>query len=226
MDRRALIAAVATVVLGASVGVVASADAPGPLVGATEPVAGRSYTDWEVDWYRWSASLPVVSTDYERCADAGQREPVWFLGGQANIGDKHVLTRNCSIPAGRYLMLGLPALSCSDIYPDRHFPSTARGLQRCARTLWHEFGAAHPQLILDGVPLKPASVRVSTPAFDIRMPATHNIFDAPGRTHGRLAVVGNVALLRPLSPGIHKLVQAIHYPWSFNRVVIYRLTVG
>jgi hypothetical protein len=137
-----------------------------------------------------------------------------------------VITARCSIPASSYLMLGVPAVECTDVYRVPGFPSTARGLRRCARKYWRRYGDPRPRIVLDGTPLTPGGVRVAPPAFSVRMPADDNIFGAPGQTRATVALVAAPLLLRPLSPGPHKLVDAVRYRGTFDRVVIYRLTVG
>lgn len=203
-----------------------AADSPPALVGRGELVGGRGYSAWLVAWERWRAALPVkAAPDKQSCISAGQNGQVWFLGG---IGqpDEHVITRNCSVPAGRYLMLGLPSLDCDDMHPVKSYPTTPRGLTRCGRAFWHAAGDPNPRLVLDGTRITPPGYMVWTRAFRVRFPARNNIFGLRGRTHGTMAARGFAVLLRPLAPGAHKIVQGISYRRDINRVVIYRLAVG
>jgi hypothetical protein len=196
------------------------------LVGRGEVISGRGYSKWSVAWEQWSAALPRhAAPDNQSCISAGQRGPVWFLFGNAQP-DEHVITRNCTVPAGRYLMLNLPSVTCSDAVRNDRFANTPRGLQRCARVFWHDIGDPHPRLVLDGTAITPPGYVVRTRAYAIHFPERNNVFGVRGQTHGMEAAAGFSAILRPLSPGTHKLVQGISYRGDINRVVIYRLTVG
>ena len=189
-------------------------------------IAGRGYSKWVVAWQRWRAELPIkAAPSTTSCISAGQRGPVWFLAGISQPYE-HVITRNCSVPAGRYVMLDLPSVTCSDVVPDDRFPTTPRGLQGCARAFWHDVGDPRPRLVLDGTAIAPPGYVVRTRAFRIHFPARNNVFYAHGQTTGMMAADGFAVLLRPLAPGTHKVVQGISYQGDINRVVIYRLTLA
>jgi hypothetical protein len=221
--RFALVTALLLAVLTAAPSL---ADSLPQLVGRGETIDGRGYSKWSVAWEQWRESLPIkAAPDDTSCITAGQKGPVWFLAGNTQA-EEHVITRNCSVPAGRYLMLNLPSVTCSDVNPDDHFPTTPRGLQHCARVFWHYVGDAHPRLILDGTRITPSGYVVRTRAYPVHFPRRNNIYRVRGQTHGMEAAAGFSVILRPLTPGTHKITQGISYTSDINRVVIYRLTVG
>jgi hypothetical protein len=150
---------------------------------------------------------------------------VWFLaGGSGGSTDEHVVEVHCTVPAGRYLMLGVPALLCSDVVPTPGFATSATGLRRCARSSYEKYTDPHPRLVLDGQPI-PAGVVVHTPVFRFTMPAHDNVFDSPGVRRGRAASVGRAAMLRPLPPGSHTLISGVRYRITHNIVIVYKLDV-
>jgi hypothetical protein len=212
------------VVLSALVGANAATAQDAPVVGRSEAIGGRSLTDWEVAWIRWAFRFPAKTlTSGSAClpqrAGAGD---VWFLGPQA--GDEHVSSVTCTVAAGKYLLLGVPQVVCTDVVPTPGFATSGRGLKRCARHYWDGLTDPHPRLVLDGKPLPNGAV-VHTPVFRFSMPSGDNIFGRPGVRGGRAALVARAAMLRPLAPGPHTLIQGIRYRGYHNMVIVYKLNV-
>jgi hypothetical protein len=211
-----------TVVVG--VGVSAAAPQPTPLVPGGGSVAGRGYGQWVAAALQWRLSLPNVTSNRTSCFTAGQHGPVWFLSGsEVNAS---VITRTCAIPAGRYLMLFAPGARCSTVDRAPFHATTDTGLMRCAKRQWKRYTGAET-VTLDGVTLQPAGYVGGTVAFAFKVPAHNNWLLVPGRTQGRMAVYGAASILRPLSPGTHRLVQIYGYSHTpIHYKVTYQLTVG
>jgi hypothetical protein len=101
---------------------------------------------------------------------------------------------------------------------------TAAGLERCARDTWPVIADPHPRLVLDGRPI-PTGAVVRPPAFRVTIPLRDNLFGVAGVRRARVAIVGRPTLIRPLTPGVHTIIQAIHYRVTHNVVAVYKLTV-
>jgi hypothetical protein len=206
------------------VGVSAAASQPSPLVSGAGSVAGRGYGEWVVADWRWRASLPDVTPDKTSCFTVSQHGPVWFLGGSEFKGSS--MTRTCTIPTGRYIMLDVPAAECSTAERPPFYARTDSGLVRCARTWWKKH-AGEETLTLDGTKLEPPGYVGGTRVFSFTFPARNNYLHVGGRTRARGAIYGAATILRPLIPGPHTLVQVEAFAnTSFYVTTTYKLTVG
>jgi hypothetical protein len=221
MRRFALALTLVAVAMAASA---SAADAPLPIVGPQERIGGHTLAEWMATGVVRALAVPYTPRGGDvPCIPTGDSGLVASFA--ANSTDGHVRTIFCTVPVGRYIMLGGASIFCSDIYRVPGYPPTARGMRRCAHDAWHTWGDPHPRLVVDGVPVEPAGYYVVTKAFRFKLPSRHNIFGTT-RTHGIGAEAGNAVLLRPLPPGQHKIVEAFRLRGSFNRVAILRLTVG
>ena len=217
--QRSCVAFVATVSLLAQAVAASAADRPGTLVGPHQRVGGRTLSAWQAAWWRWRSALPyhTAAPSPDSCITSGQRGSVWFLGGDPSS------QVSCSVPSGRYLLLGTPGVDCSTAEAPPFHARTNAGLLGCVRRVWRTTPSTYT-VTLDGVLLRPSVV--ASPVFDVRMPAQDNYLLAPGHTRARAAVYGVVTMLRPLSPGAHTLSVAVQYPrGSPTSRVTYRLTV-
>ncbi len=193
---------------------------PSPLVPGSGLVAGRGYDQWVVAANRWRISLPGVTSNRTSCLTAQQQGPVWFLN-ESN-SNAPAITITCTTPAGRYVMLFVPAELCSTI----DFPGTTNaGLMRCAKRGWRRAPGAET-LTLDGTRLDPAGYVSGTRAFSFKMPAQNNWLERPGKTHGRMAVYGAATIFQPLGAGTHTLVQMVRFGHSATYTTTYQLTVS
>jgi hypothetical protein len=206
------------------VGASAAASQPTPLVPGSGSVAGRGYDQWVVAAWRWRASLPDVTPNRSSCFTTSQHGPVWFLGGSVLKGSS--MTRTCTIPAGRYIMLDFPSVECSTAERPPFYARSDSGLVRCAKTWWMK----HPgeeTLTLDGTKLEPPGYVGGTSAFSFTFPGRNNYLHVRGHTRARGAVYGAATILRPLSPGPHTLVQAEAFAnTSFYLTTTFKLTVS
>ena len=197
-----------------------------PLLPADQRVDGRSYAQWEAASWMWELA-EVRSYDRSgpraRTCDTDQQPlPMWFLfwSPESELTRDYVVT--CSIPSGSYLVLPAPSIDCStDERPPFH-ASTNVGLVACARRFWREIKPIS-SLSVDGRAVTPPGVDVETGVFSFSMPARNNVLYVPGRTSGRMAVVGRPAILRPLSPGHHTVISTFRYITGPYHVTIHLL---
>jgi hypothetical protein len=214
------------VLLGALSASAAPAQTASPTVARSEKVGGRTYTQWEAAFVRWRYSLPRRPESSDGvCAAAKQKGPVYFLHGNL-VSDTPTLVRRCSVPAGRYVMLGVPNNGCTTVSEEPFFAETDRDLRACAHKVWKAYGSIAPPVVtLDGVKLR-SGYLVTTPAFSFKEPKSDNVLQAPGATRGRTAQRAYALILRPLSPGLHVLVQTLRYKRDVQRTVSYQITAG
>jgi hypothetical protein len=197
-----------------------------PIAARDEVVAGRDLVGWQVAWNQWRLALPAKVPDIgDGCIGSGQPAGVFFLSGNGRSSDEHVMTFDCTIPAGAYLLTGVPESLCSDVLPNAKPLNTARKITRCARQSWRQISSVEPRLVLDGNPI-PNGFEIHTPVFRFTMPGRGNVFDRPGIRRGRAAAWAHVALIRPLAPGRHTLIEGVSYRHFHNQVLIFNLTVA
>jgi hypothetical protein len=230
--RRAPVSALLiTGVVAAAVSVPASLSASklNEVVPKGQRIAGRTYGQWAAAWERWRLSLSLnhAAPSTSACATAHQSGAVWFLGGDGGASAKPV--RRCTIPAGRYLMVGVPTAECSTVEKPPFHATTNASLRACARRFWIKTlgnGLLAPDhLGIDGVTLSPPGFVVASPAFTFTMPTSDNFLQVSGHTHGRSAVYGEVAILRPLPAGTHTVIAPFDLLTPSQPTGTYRLTI-
>jgi hypothetical protein len=198
-------AAAALVALGATFA--ARAQTQVSVVPLRQPVDGRTYAQWEVQWWKRVLSL----TSHSVPCSTGQHGLVWFLERQAV----------CTVPATDYILIGTPSAECSTVEKPPYYATTDNGLLRCARRNWREgvYGTPTVTVTVDGE--RVPTFRVTTPVFRFVLPRK-NLLDTRKR-RGRARAYGANVMLRPLPAGPHTVrVTAAH--WVY-RSLTYRLTV-
>jgi hypothetical protein len=212
-------------ILAALIAAPAAAD-ESPIAGRDEIVAGRGLVAWHVAWNQWRLGLPARVPGIGRgCISERQPAGVFFLSGNGSSTDEHVITFDCKVPAGSYLFTGLPETLCSDALPNaKKTLDTPRRILACARKGWRVLGDHAPRIVLDGKPI-PTGFTVHTPVFRFTMPKRGNVFRNPGVRGGRAAAYGRVALIKPLAPGRHTLIEGVKYANFHNQVLIWNLEV-
>ena len=180
------------------------------VVPVTESVAGKTYAQWGVEWYRWDLSNP---TDKASSLDptganssAGQAGPVWFLAGKS--GGQEPVTRNVVVPAGKYIFF--PIINVINDYPcpDATFqPAPGQSLEA--------FLAGFAKSIIDttvdlGVEIDGQAVanvnsyRAASGLINFTADPSWTAFDSCITGSEQQAVVdGYWLMLRPLSAGEH-----------------------
>jgi hypothetical protein len=166
--------------------------------------SGASYSEWAARWWTWAlaqpaAVNPVLDETGAHCAQ-GQSGHVWFLAGTFT-GD--IVTRSCSIPAGKALLVPI----VNDFYgafltdpPDQRTEAFVRAQVACVGT------ATGLSAEIDGVPVdNPTAYLEKSPLFDVTLPAD-NIAGLPaGFVLSPSVDEGFYLFLRPLSTGEHTL---------------------
>jgi hypothetical protein len=215
--RRAALAGL----LASLVACVPAAAQDSPVVGPGELVGDHTLAQWQLAWSRWDFGLTARALAREKeCLPQPQPSAVRFL--RIPLSADHASTVTCTVPAGTYLMLGEPEVYCTTVDAESAYPNTASGLKRCALHFYRTLTDPHPRVTLDGQPIANGFV-VKTDAFSFRLPAG-NYFGVRAQ-RGRAAVVAHPVLLRPLAPGQHTLIQAVHYRDSSKKVCVFQITV-
>ena len=132
-------------------------------------------------------------------------------------------TRNCTVPAGKALFLGVAGHECLSVNGDG---DTFAALRSCAKGGMDSLTEA--DVIVDGVHLTNLlpRYRFETPLFTFAYPAD-NIFGVPGSGTTKVVGDGIVVILAPLAAGRHTLDLRFSWgpPFSVAGEVTYHLTV-
>jgi hypothetical protein len=169
---------------------------------------GLSYGEWGARWWQWAFSFPVDShplLDTAGC-DAGQSGPVWFLGGSFASATAE---RNCTVPAGKSLLVPVLNAECSTIEPPPFFGGNEAELRDCVAPFIDT--ATGLFATIDGVTVQNLdSYRVQSPLYEFSAP-DGGLFGGP--VSGAQSVSDGVWLiLAPLAAGDH----TIHFGGTFN----------
>lgn len=186
---------------------------------------GQSYGEWAVDWWQWAlaqpvATNPVLDTTGAQCAN-GQRGQVWFLAG--SFGSDPV-TRRCSVPAGKALLI--PVLNLGYFaFPDD--PPATRTEAYVREQVSSMANATNLTARIDEVPVANIKNRYfeESPLFRVVLPAD-NVFGQPARFILDPSVdAGYYLVVKPLTSGEH----TIHFTGSnggFSSDITYFITVA
>ena len=184
---------------------------------------GNTYGEWSARWWQWLVSIPNdtnpnLDPDGRNC-DVGQTGQVWFLAGLfPPFPPSAPVTRSCTIPAGKDLLLSPLNGLFGELGPTPE-SDCPTGPNNCNIQTIRALAAANvdnPRVLdvrVDGVRVKNiAQYRVTSPVFNAFFPE-HAIFSdrlLPGGTiphgvHGPLVSDGYWVLLKPLSRGTHTI---------------------
>jgi hypothetical protein len=166
---------------------------------------GNPYGEWTARWWQWLLSIPDATnpnldTTGAHCAEA-QTGQVWFLAG--GFGGPAV-TRRCTIPAGKDLLLSPRNTLFGEGVGDCTGPSD------CNPTALRELALEMiddptPEVRVDNVAVKNLDqYRVTSPVFNVFFPQGAVFGLEPG-THGPVVSDGFWLLLKPLSQGAHTI---------------------
>jgi hypothetical protein len=168
-------------------------------------------------WWQWALQFknsesPILDTTGARCASK-QSGSVWFLAGTA--GDP--VTRSCTVPTDKRLLLPLVTVECSDLERGTpFFGGTPAERGRCAANFIAGVGPATLKLTIDGQSWSSADLvktRAVTRDFPFIIPvspAGDNFLGVacppPAPCHGRAVAAGYWALIQPLPRGTHQIL--------------------
>jgi hypothetical protein len=227
--RRLLVVLAAAICLGALIAPSAATAQPSHVYQPGAHPFGATYAEWQARWFTWFMEIPapinpLFDETGENCA-VDQSGPVWFTGPVAHPG---TTTRACTIPTGTGIFVLGVGNECSDIEPPPFFGETEAELRACAAEGFEAFfGDATVAISVDGVDVGDLNrYRTQTPLFGYTLPAD-NVFGAPAGTTATKAISdGNAVIVKPLSPGLHRIAIHINAP-ALGGVVdlIYNLTV-
>jgi hypothetical protein len=189
---------------------------------------GNSYGEWSARWWQWLLSIsndmnPNFDNDpVSHCAVA-QTGQVWFLAG-AFPGGPSAVTRSCTIPAGKDVLLPLR----NAIFGEGVGDCTAAE-NNCDPTALRKLAAENVddptnEVTIDHVKVKNLDqYRVTSPVFSVFFPQ-NAVFGLDPGTHAPVVSDGFWLLLKPLSRGSHTIqVKSGTPPFVFS--LTYLLTV-
>lgn len=198
------------------------------LKGGRAKILGTRVSDWTVQWWQWSLSLPVsanpIFDDTGERVEYGQRGPVWFLGGTFN--ESGTTVRTATIPAGKALLFPLINGGADNVGADP--PHTVEELRAIAAEGLSNTDPGSLFLTVDGsAVLDLEKGRVPAGPVTWWMPEG-NVYQyfglvAPRGIYYPGMVDGYWVMLRPLSLGQHTL----HFGGGTGFVldITYNLTV-
>lgn len=192
---------------------------------------GMSLGDWSAAWWQYVLAIPAVDNPAAdstgaKCGVDQANGKIFFLTG--NFTSDTTVTRNCSIPAGRTLIIPIVNTECSTVEAPPFFGANEKDLRVCAPTGMDGVDLSSLTLIIDGKPVKNlADYRAQSPVFTFYLPAG-NIFGLP-EGPGSAVSDGFWAIVPPLSSGSHTVsfggTIALSPTQSFTVDVKYNLTV-
>lgn len=189
---RALLAACAVIGLMAQ-----PALAAGPVVQPSGTFAGKTYEEWSARWWQWAFSLtapnPFTDPSGASCG-AGQRGPVWFLGGQFNADT----SPTCSVPEGKAVLLPIVNGECSSLEGNG---TSASVLKACAIAQMDAVDTSTLTATVDGQSVDAKKFRFLSKAYTITA-VDGNAFGVPPGT-GLSVADGYYVMLPPLKEGRH-----------------------
>jgi hypothetical protein len=180
------------------------------------PPVGNTYGEWGAKFFQWSYSMPVDSHPLFNTADisAGQRGPVWFIGGTFlstevspgnYLGEAH---RSGTIPRGTVLFFPLMNAEQSTLEGGGTKPKC---LTACAEYLMSFVDPADLFCEIDGVPVADLGsyLALSRPSVYGPLPA-NSILESQGYPVGEgdtslFVADGYYLMLRPLPVGEHTI---------------------
>jgi hypothetical protein len=212
-----------------------------------------SYGEWSAKWWQWILQIPAATNPNldatgANCAE-GQSGQVWFLGGSFGTLPSPI-TRDCTVPAGRSLLIpalnqadGAGLLDCGGPAPfnvpcaDFTFGGKTGldALREEAKV--SQDNPTSLQLSLDGVPVSDlTSYRAQSPVFSFSLTSDNVIsfllafFGLPGPeppgTYTPAVSDGYWVMFTPLPPGHHTIhVEGVPAGGSGTGGVTYYLTV-
>ena len=227
--RRLLVGLAAVTLIGAALLAPTAASAPKAHVfsPAVHPF-GASLGEWQARWFEWFLEIPAptnpIFDETGELCDVNQSGPVWFTAPVARPG---TTTRACTISTGTAIFVVGLGNECSNVEPPPFFGATEAELRACAAAGLEEFfGDATQSITVDGIEVSDLDrYRTQTPLFGYTLPPD-NIYGLPPATATKAISDGTDVIVKPLSPGQHRVVIHLDAPAIGGTTdVIYNLTV-
>ena len=226
--RRLLVVLAAAALIGALLAPAAASAKKAHVFSPAAHPFGASLGEWQARWFKWFIEIPAPTNPLfdETGALCGinQSGPVWFTAPIARPG---TTTRACTVPVGKgILFIGL-GNECSNVEPPPFFGATEAELRACAAAGLEEFfGDATQSITVDGIEVSDLDrYRTQTPLFSYTLPPD-NIYGLPPATATKAISDGTDVIVKPLSPGQHRVVIHLEAPAiGGTSDVIYNLTV-
>jgi hypothetical protein len=173
-------------------------------------VFGKELEDWSAEWQKWFISIPASSNPtFGAPCDTAQSGPVWFITGS---GTGAPVTRQCTVPQGKILVITLINAECSNVESPPFFGNSEDAREECAEAIVDGVSTSSLKLTIDGEPVRKLSrYRVQSPQYHFRMPASDNVLGVTSGATSGLSVSDGFFLLVQLSPGSH----VVHFEAAF-----------
>lgn len=182
------------------------------VVSPQRKIAGKSYADWGVEWYRWDLGNPTSKASSLDPTGAnnsvGQDGPVWFLAGSSTGG---AVERTVTVPQGKYLFFPLINIINDYPCPDSSFqPAPGQSLEDFLGTFAKAVIDTTTDLSaeLDGRPVPNLQqYRATSGLFEFEADLSWSAFDPCINGQPQPAVAdGYWLMLEPPSLGNHTIV--------------------
>lgn len=189
---------------------------------------GKSYGEWTAIWQKWYLAQPISTNPAFDATGAecnnNQTRQVFMLAGS---GDGSPVTRDCTVPLAKPLLVPVINAECSNIEQAPFYGATAADRLTCAQALMALVDTSSLKVTLDGVAINhPERYLFASPDYRFTIPATDNVLGVTNATTGSSTSDGYWLLLRPLSKGKHTLHWEAAIPsFSFTQDVTYNLRV-
>lgn len=170
-------------------------------------VLGMSYGDWSAAWWQYVLKIPAdtnpaADTSGANCSVDQSTGPVFFLTG--NFTSASSVTRDCTVPAGKTLVIPIINSECSTLEPPPYYGSNEGELRTCAVGSIDGVKLKSLVLTIDGKAVKDlGAYRVQSPLFKFHLP-NENIFGLKAG-NGYSVSDGYWVIVKPLAPGSHTI---------------------
>jgi hypothetical protein len=165
---------------------------------------GMTYGDWQAAYWQYIFSIPVnnnpiLDTTGAYCDVAQSGGPVFYLNSTF-FGP--FLTRSCTVPASKALLVPLAVWECSNIESDPFHGENPQDMRECAGIGADGIGVNTLKLTVDGKKVSGLKrMRAQSPYYYFTIP-TDNILGLSD-TSGYSVSDGYMVMLKPLSRGHH-----------------------
>lgn len=181
------------------------------VVSPGQNVFGMTSGDWSAAWWQYvlpipAATNPAADTTGDNCGIDQSTGPVFFLAG--NFTPNASVTRNCTVPAGKTLVIPIINTECSTLEPAPFHGNNEKELRACAAACIDGVDISTLALSIDEqAVLDLGTYRAQSPVFSFHIPPKNVIglkVPASGAT-GSSVSDGYWAIVQPLATGRHSV---------------------